>query len=76
MTDLVTALTASAIATLAFQEFVKSGAGNLGKRFTGEAIARMWQLRELIWNQLAGKHPAADEVIEKAKAGALEGIVP
>jgi hypothetical protein len=31
MTDPVTALTASAIATLAFQEFVKSGAGDLAK---------------------------------------------
>jgi hypothetical protein len=74
MTDPVTALTASAIATLAFQEFVKSGAGDLAKRFTGEAIAKMGQLRELIWNRLAGKHPAADEAIEKAKAGEQEGI--
>jgi hypothetical protein len=40
MTDPVTALTASAIASLAFQEFVKSGAGDLAKRFTGEAIAQ------------------------------------
>jgi hypothetical protein len=74
MTDPVTALTASAIATLAFQEFVKSGAGDLAKRFTGEAIARMGRLRELIWGRLAGKHPAADEAIEKAKAGQQEGI--
>jgi hypothetical protein len=74
MTDPVTALTASAIASLAFQEFVKSGAGDLAKRFTGEAIAKMGRLRELIWVQLAGKHPAADEAIEKAKAGEQEGI--
>jgi hypothetical protein len=74
MTDPVTALTASAIATLAFQEFVKSGAGDLAKRFTGEAIAKMGRLRELIWGRLAGKHPAADEAIEKAKAGEQEGI--
>jgi hypothetical protein len=72
MTDSVTALTASAIASLAFQEFVKSG--DLAKRFTGEAIAKMGRLRELIWVQLAGKHPAADEAIEKAKAGEQEGI--
>jgi hypothetical protein len=32
MTDPVTALTASAIASLAFQEFVKSGAGYLAKK--------------------------------------------
>jgi hypothetical protein len=74
MTDQVTALTASAIASLAFQEFVKSGAGDLAKRFTGEAIAKIGRLRELIWGRLAGKHPAADEVIEKAKAGEQEGI--
>jgi hypothetical protein len=72
MTDSVTALTASAIASLAFQEFVKSG--DLAKRFTEEAIAKMGQLRELIWGRLAGKHPAADEAIEKAKAGEQEGI--
>ncbi len=73
MTDPVT-LTASAIATLAFQEFVKSGAGELAKRFTGGAIAKMGRLRELIGGRLAGKHPAADEAIEKAKAGDQEGI--
>ncbi len=74
MTDPVTVLTANAIASLAFQEFVKSGAGDLAKRFTGEAIAKMGRLRELIWNRLAGKHPAVDEAIEKAKAGEQEGI--
>jgi hypothetical protein len=74
MADPVTAMTAGAIATLAFQEFVKSGAGELAKRFTGEAIAKMGRLRELIWGRLAGKHPAADEAIEKAKAGEQEGI--
>jgi hypothetical protein len=72
--ETIATLTASAIASLAFQEFVKSGAGNLAKRFTREAIAKMGQLRELIWGRLAGKHPAADEAIEKAKAGEQEGI--
>jgi uncharacterized protein with von Willebrand factor type A (vWA) domain len=74
MADPITTLTASAIASLAFQEFVKSGAGELAKKFTGEAIAKMGQLRELIWNRLAGKHQAAAEAIEKAKAGEQEGI--
>jgi hypothetical protein len=74
MADPVTAMTAGAITSLAFQEFVKAGAGDLAKRFTGEAIAKMGKLRELIWNQLAGKHPAADEAIERAKAGEQEGI--
>jgi hypothetical protein len=74
MADPITTLTASAIASLAFQEFVKSGAGELAKKFTGEAIAKMGQLRELIWNRLAGKHQVAAEAIEKAKAGEKEGI--
>jgi hypothetical protein len=67
-------LTASAIATLAFQEFIKSGAGELAKKFTGEAIAKMGQLRELIWNRLRGKHPAAEQALERAIAGEQEGI--
>jgi hypothetical protein len=46
MTDPIM-LTASAIASLAFQKFIKSGAGELAKKFTGEAIAKMGQLREL-----------------------------
>jgi uncharacterized protein with von Willebrand factor type A (vWA) domain len=74
MADPITTLTASAIASLAFQEFVKSGAGELAKKFTGEAIAKMGQLRELIWNRLAGKHQVAAAAIEKAKAGEQEGI--
>jgi hypothetical protein len=73
MADPIT-LTASAIASLAFQEFVKSGAGELSKKFTGEAIAKMGQLRELIWNRLAGKHQAAAEAIKKAKNGEQAGI--
>jgi hypothetical protein len=67
-------ITASAIATLAFQEFIKSGAGELAKKFTGEAIAKMEQLRELIWNRLRGKHPAAEQALEQAIAGEQEGI--
>ncbi len=74
MAEPITTLTASVIASLAFQEFVKSGAGDLAKRFTGEAIAKMGRLRELIWGRLAGKHPAADGAIKKAKAGEQAGI--
>ncbi len=74
MADPITTLTASAIASPAFQKFVESGAGELAKKFTAEAIAMMGQLRELIWNRLAGKHPAADEAIKKTKAGEQEGI--
>ncbi len=61
-------------ATLAFQEFIKSDAGEVAKKFTGEAIAKMGQLRELIWNRLRGKHPVAEDALAKAKAGEQEGI--
>jgi hypothetical protein len=74
MTEPIATLTASAIATLAFQEFIKSGAGELAKKFTGEAIAKMGQLRELIWNRLRGKHPAAGVALEQAKAGEQAGV--
>lgn len=57
-----TTLTASAIATLAFQEFIKSGAGELAKKFTVEAIAKMKDLRDLIWNKLRG-NPDAESVL-------------
>jgi hypothetical protein len=73
MTDPVTALTASAIASLAFQEFVKSGAGDLAKRFTGEAITKMGRLRELIWNKLKG-NPGAEEALQNVQAGSEEEV--
>jgi hypothetical protein len=71
MTDPVTALTASAIASLAFQEFIKSGAGELAKKFTAEAIAKMNDLRELIWHKLKG-NPDAVVTIEQVKNGSEE----
>jgi uncharacterized protein with von Willebrand factor type A (vWA) domain len=74
MPEPITTLTASAIATLAFQEFIKSGAGELAKKFTAEAIAKMGQLRELIWNRLREKHPAAEQALEQAQAGEQQGI--
>jgi hypothetical protein len=48
MPEPITTMTASAIASLAFQEFVKSGAGELAKKFTAEAIVKMGQLLLLI----------------------------
>jgi len=64
-----TTLTASAIATLAFQEFIKSGAGELAKKFTTESIAKMNDLRKLLWERLAGKHSVAEEALQKAQTG-------
>lgn len=73
MAEPVIALTASVIASLAFQEFVKSGAGDLAKRFTGEAIAKMRRLRDLIWNKLKG-NPDAEEALQHVQAGSEEEV--
>jgi hypothetical protein len=73
MADPVTALTASVIASLAFQEFIKSGAGELAKKFTGEAIAKMKDLRDLIWNKLRG-NPDAETALENAQNGSEEDV--
>jgi hypothetical protein len=64
----IATLTASAIASLAFQEFVKSGAGDLAKRFTGEAIAKMNELRQKILVRLKGK-PKAETAIAAVEQG-------
>ncbi len=72
MADPIT-LTAGAIATLAFQEFIKSGAGELAKKFTAEAIAKMKNLRELIWNKLRND-PDAASALESVKQGSEEEL--
>jgi hypothetical protein len=64
----IATLTASAIASLAFQEFVKSGAGDLAKRFTEEAIAKMDELRQKILVKLKGK-PKAETAIAAVEQG-------
>ena len=61
MVDPVTTLTASAIANLAFQKFIESGAGELAKKFSTEAIAKMDTLLKRIWSKLRGK-PRVEEV--------------
>ena len=61
MTDPATIWTASAIATLAFQKLIESGAGELAKKFSPEAIAKMDTLLKRIWGKLRGK-PRIEEV--------------
>lgn len=61
MTDPATVLTASTIATLAFQKFIESGGGELGKKFTTEAIIKMDTLLKRIWMKLRSK-PRIEEV--------------
>ncbi len=75
MTDPVS-WTASAIATIAFQKFIESGAGELGKKYTVEAIAKMESLLKRIWTKLRGK-PRVEEVkgsIEKTQTITPEQI--
>ncbi len=61
MADPLTTMTASAIANLAFQKFLETGAGELAKKFTTEAIAKMDTLLKRIWVKLRGK-PRVEEV--------------
>lgn len=65
----ISTLTATAIATLAFQEFIKSGSGELAKKFTAAAIAKMSELRQKLWDRLRGKHPVAEDALAKAETG-------
>jgi hypothetical protein len=69
MADPVTAITASALATLAFQKFIESGAGELAKKFTGTAISKMDELRQKIWDKLRGKSPRVDEAFAQIERG-------
>lgn len=73
MVDPVTTLTASAIATLAFQKFLETGAGELAKKFSTEAIAKMDTLLKRIWAKLRGK-PRVEEV--KAAIDQTHKITP
>jgi hypothetical protein len=79
MSDPVTTtLTASAIATLAFQKFIESGAGELAKKFTEAAITKMDDLRQKVVEKLRGKSTRIDEALVKAEQGdraALDTIV-
>lgn len=61
--------TAIAIAQLAFQEFLKTAAGELAKKFSAAAIAKMGELRQAIGNRLRGKDPRAVEALAKAEGG-------
>ena len=62
-------LTAGAIATLAFQKFIEAGAGELAKKFTTDAIAKMDELRQKVVAKLRGKSERVDEALAKAEQG-------
>ena len=66
----IATLTAAAIADLAFKKFVEAGAGELARKFTESAIAKMDQLRQRIWDKLRGK-PTAEAVLTEIEQGNL-----
>ena len=74
MTDPVTIFTASAIADLAFREFIKSGAGEVAKKFSTEAIAKMNALRKMIVQKLRGKDEKLDMALTSAEKGDVKAI--
>jgi len=67
-------LTASVIANLAFQKFLESGAGELGKKFTTEAIAAMDRLRQKLWDKLRGKSDKLDQALAQAEQGDFKAL--
>jgi len=74
MTDPITIFTASAIADLAFREFIKSGAGEVAKKFSAEAIAKMNDLRKMIVHKLRGKDEKLNMALTEAEKGDLKAI--
>jgi len=62
-------LTTSLFVTLAVQPFIKSGTGELAKRFTTEAISKIPILWEKIKTRLTGKSAKVDEALAKVENG-------
>lgn len=57
-------LTATAIAKLAFDEFIKSGSGELAKRSLSGAIDQIKHLRDRIRAKLSGNDRATSAIVE------------
>ncbi len=66
-------MTAAAIAELAFKKFLETGAGELAKKFTSAAIAKMDELRQKIWVKLRG-NPDAESALKNVERGAREDL--
>jgi hypothetical protein len=67
-------LTAGVLVGLAIQKFVEAGAGELAKKFTTEAIAKIPELWQQIKNKLQGRSPKVDEALVKLESGDLSAI--
>jgi ElaB/YqjD/DUF883 family membrane-anchored ribosome-binding protein len=66
--------TASAIAQLAFNEFIKSGAGELAKKSLSGAIDQVKQLRDRIRGKLQGNDRAITALSEVEQQGTEAAI--
>jgi len=64
-------ITASILVGLAVQKFVESSAGELAKKFTTEAIAKIAELWHLIKGKLLGESAKVDAALEKVETGDL-----
>ncbi len=62
-------LTTSLLVNLAVQEFIKSGTGELAKRFTTEAISKIPILWEKIKPRLTGKSAKVDDALARVENG-------
>ena len=62
-------LTAGVLVSLAVQKFIESSAGELAKKFTTEAIAKIPELWQQIKNKLQGRSPKIDEALVKLESG-------
>jgi hypothetical protein len=74
MAEPVPTITASALATLAFQKFIESGAGELAKKFTGAAIVKIDELRQKIRDKLRGTSPRVDVALTQVERGDREAL--
>jgi len=67
-------LTASELVDLAVKTLVTSSAGELAKKFTTEAIAKIPELWQQIKNKLQGRSPKVDEALVKLESGDRSAI--
>ncbi|MDJ0715884.1 MAG: hypothetical protein QNJ54_16910 [Prochloraceae cyanobacterium] len=67
--DPLSTITASAIANLAFSEFIKSGAGEFAKKSIGGVINLVTNLRDQIRKRFEGNNRAKAALIDVEKRG-------
>ena len=76
MTDPIVTVAAAEILKLAFNEFVKTSAGETAKKLTGEALAKAGELRQKIvsWFQNKQDVKAEKAIVAIQEQGSLEAL--